>query len=78
MSLMMQVEATEFLERLNNSILNLKMNERPGYDVKLHPDVQAFNVPFLELYIRNCFVVMSRYNVLSLLLKRIIKTFHSC
>ena len=28
MSLMMQVEATEFLERLNNSILNLKMNER--------------------------------------------------
>ena len=48
---------------------------RPGYDVKLHPDVQAFNVPFLELYIRNCFVVVSRYSVLSLLLKRIVKIF---
>ena len=21
---------------------------RPGYDVKLHPDVQAFNVPLLN------------------------------
>ena len=51
---------------------------RPGYDVKLHPDVQACNVLPFELYIRNCLVVMSSYDALSFLLKRIVKTFHSC
>ena len=54
------------------------LSPRPGYDVKLHPDVQACNVLLFKLYIRNCLVVMSCYDALSLLLKRIVKTFHSC
>ena len=50
---------------------------RPGYDVKLHPEVQACNVLLFKLYIRNCLVVMSCYNVLSLSSKQIVNAFHS-